>query len=220
MALEARQRPWAASLIGFVGHLLIAALGATWRVRVLGRDPLSEGEQVLGALWHEGIFVGVYFFRGRGAMAMVSQSKDGEFIEAVIERFGFAPSARGSASRSGLSALKQLTKQLRHGGHVSLQLDGPRGPRRKIKSGVLSLARRSGLPIQPVAFAASPCLRFNSWDRMFLPLPFARVLCNYGTPIEVPKDADDDELQRCGDGLQAELDRTTAECEQLLGITG
>ncbi len=219
MASEPPQRPWSAYLVGFLGHLLIATLGATWRVRVMGRDPLAAGEQALGALWHEGIFVGVYRFRWRKAMLMVSQSKDGELIEAVIERFGFAPSARGSASRHGLSALKQLMGQLRKGGIVALNLDGPRGPRRKIKNGILTLARHSELPIQPVALAAAPCIRFNSWDRMFLPLPFAKVLCYYGTPIHVPKDADDVEQERCGEALQTELDRITKECEQILGIT-
>ena len=75
---------------------------------------------------------------------------------------------------------------------LSLQTDGPRGPARVSKPGIVALARLSGVAITPVAFSVRPCLRFRSWDRTLLPLPFARIVCHYGAPIEVPSDADEE----------------------------
>ncbi len=218
--MTARQsaRTFSANLAGWVMSLLLRIWGATWRVRVFGDDPFKRDEQVLGALWHEGLLVGAHLFRDQQFTVMVSRSKDGELIESTLERMGFSPSARGSTSRAGLSALRGLLRLLKEGATTAIHLDGPRGPRRKVQPGILTIGARSGLPVQPIAIAASPSIRFGSWDRMFLPLPFARIVCHYGSAIAVPKEADDLELEQVRERLQQELDRVTAAAEQELGI--
>jgi lysophospholipid acyltransferase (LPLAT)-like uncharacterized protein len=198
--------------------LLLRTWGATWRVRVHGDDPFRSDLQVLASLWHEGLLVGAHYYRDRQITVMVSRSKDGELIESTLERMGFSPSARGSTSRAGLSALRELLRHLKNGSHTAIHLDGPRGPRRQVQPGILTVAARSGLPIYPIAIAARPCIRFGSWDRMFLPLPFARMICHYGVPISVPKEASDQELEEIRIRLQQELDRVTVEAETELGL--
>jgi lysophospholipid acyltransferase (LPLAT)-like uncharacterized protein len=211
-------RALSASLAGFIMALLLRIWGATWRVTVYGDDPFQREGQVLGALWHEGLLVGAHYYRDRQFTVMVSRSKDGELIESTLERMGFSSSARGSTSRAGLSALRGLLRLLKEGATTAIHVDGPRGPRRTVQSGILTISARSGLPIQPIAIVARPCIRFGSWDRMFLPLPFARIVCHYGSAVSLPEEADDKGLEHARAQLQQELDRVTAEAEKVLGL--
>jgi lysophospholipid acyltransferase (LPLAT)-like uncharacterized protein len=71
-------------------------------------------------------------------------------------------------------------------------LDGPRGPRHKVKDGALFLAHRTGAPLVPVRAFARPCVRFNSWDRFALPLPFARVRLVFSDPYHIERDTLDE----------------------------
>jgi len=194
--------------------LLLRLLGATWRIRFEGADPFASGEPLLGACWHETLLTAAYAFRNRGAATMISQSQDGELIAAVAAHLGHGVPARGSTSRGGANALRQLIRILRAGHPVAVHCDGPRGPARIVQRGVLLLAKRSQVPIRPIAIAARPCFRVGSWDRMFVPLPFARVICCYGNLIHVPQDARDGEFESCVRELQAALDQTTATAER------
>jgi hypothetical protein len=101
---------------------------------------------------------------------------------------------------------------------ISILTDGPRGPARVSKDGIVSLARRTSRPISPVAFSASRCLRFHSWDGTLLPLPFARVLCSHGPEIEVPKQAEPDVEEVIRTALDRELNRLTDEADARFGF--
>jgi lysophospholipid acyltransferase (LPLAT)-like uncharacterized protein len=90
---------------------------------------------------------------------------------------------------------------------VAVLPDGPRGPARQAKPGVVALASATGAALVPVGIAARPSVRFGSWDRVLLPLPFARVRCVYGSPLLVPKRTGDLETWR--KELEAQLDRAT-----------
>jgi lysophospholipid acyltransferase (LPLAT)-like uncharacterized protein len=90
--------------------------------------------------------------------------------------------------------------------------DGPLGPYRVAKPGVLIVAREAGLPIQPWAVAIRPALRLNGrWDRHLVPLPFCRMRVDEGAQIRVatrealkPRVR---ELQAALDGVQDLADR-------------
>ncbi|MEM9177323.1 MAG: DUF374 domain-containing protein, partial [Myxococcota bacterium] len=100
--------------------------------------------------------------------------------------------ARGSSSRGGSTALRQMVRLLGEGTTAAVLVDGPRGPARVAKTGIVAIARHAGVPIQPVAFSARPAHRLSSWDRSLLPLPFARVVVVYGEALSVPADTADD----------------------------
>lgn len=207
------------TLVVALAAALIRALGATWRVRVEGKSPFdSEQRPLLGALWHRSVFLAAHQFRDRRAVVIVSQSRDGDWIEALLSRLGYAPSARGSSSRGGAAALRQQIRAMRETGIGALLCDGPRGPAGVAKPGIAFLARACRAPLWPVAFSARPVIRFGSWDRMLLPLPFARVLCAYGEPIVVPRDADDAVLEACRTRLEESLHRLTDDLDHRLGV--
>jgi lysophospholipid acyltransferase (LPLAT)-like uncharacterized protein len=198
--------------------VLLRVLGATWRVRIEGEDPFTGPRPVIGVAWHQGLLAAAWCWRDRGFTIPVSRSRDGSRIDAVLRRMGFAESARGSSSRGATALLRSLIRVVRRGGHVGFLPDGPRGPARTAKPGVVALARATGAPLVPVGIAARPRKVFGSWDAAFLPLPFARVRCRYGPPLVVPKKADAEELEAWRRRLEAELERLQGEVEAELGL--
>ncbi|MFP6654743.1 MAG: DUF374 domain-containing protein [Myxococcota bacterium] len=192
-------------IFGILTGALIRILGATWRVQILGVDPYQHPDQDdpattpvghLGALFHESLVPCAWFFRDRRYSVAVSRSRDGNLIRSSLLSLGYREPARGSSSRGGAAALLGLVRQHADGATVSVLVDGPRGPARMAKTGVVSLGRLINTAIQPVAFSATPALRLSSWDRSLIPFPFARVVCVFGQPISVaPKgDEEDDQL--------------------------
>jgi hypothetical protein len=166
-------------------------------------------------MWHRNAIVGAYYFRDRNIGAAVSRSRDGELITRLLLRLGFRMPSRGSSSRGGAAALLGLVRLVEAGTTITIQTDGPRGPARVSKVGIVSLARQTDQPITPLTFSARPCIQFKSWDGTLLPLPFARVLCSYGEPLAAPQDMDaeesvrvalDDELNRSADEADARFD--------------
>jgi len=208
----ARPRTWwfrlTVAVGGWLAAALLRALGATWRVRQMAvDDPLARREAAIGAFWHRGLFPAAWRFRDLGAAIPVSRSRDGDRIVAVLERLGYGPSPRGSSSRGGPAALAGAIRAAREGRLIGVLCDGPRGPARRCKPGVLAIARATGLSVYPVAMAARPAIVFPSWDRTVLPLPFARVLFAGGAPIHIPDDATREDLESLRQQLERELDR-------------
>jgi hypothetical protein len=199
------------AVLGCLGAWLLRAVGSTWRVATEGPVPPGPHEApVVGAIWHQNILIAAFVFRDRQYSVPVSRSRDGELIAAVLGHLGYSDSPRGSSSRGGATVLRALVRMVKSGTTVSIQTDGPRGPARKSKLGIVALARSTGAPIAPVGFAATPCLRFRSWDRMLLPLPFARVRCVFAPRIQIPRDADSGAEAAALRDLDGELDRLTA----------
>jgi hypothetical protein len=197
---------------------LLRAVGATWRVRSAGDDPFAGGEPAIAALWHQSLLAAAWLLRGRRIAVPVSLSRDGDLTAAVLARLGYPSPPRGSSSRGATGLLRQMIRSRREGLWVGVLPDGPRGPARVAKPGVLAVARATGAAIHPVGMAARPALRFGSWDRTFLPLPFARVRVAYGPPLLVPKNTRDEALEELRRRLEQELDRLTEAAERELGL--
>ena len=201
------------ALGGWLGAALLRALGSTWRIRRSGEDPLAgsarEGPLVM-TIWHGGLLVAAYGWRDRNIAVAVSLSRDGDWIDAVLARLGFADSPRGSSSRGATALLRELIRRTRAGEPIGILLDGPRGPAGVAKPGVVALARATGARLVPIGIAAAPGFRFGSWDRTLLPYPFARVRIVFGAPLFVARDGGDEALEAKRRELEAELHRLDA----------
>lgn len=199
---------------------LLRLLGRSWRIRVEGPDPFEAAMApvVVGAIWHRGLFIATAIYRGSGIAVPVSRSLDGERIAAVLRRLGFANPPRGSSSRGGSGVLRALLRAVRAGGSAVVLTDGPRGPARRSKIGVITLAQLSGVPITPASFSARPCWRVGSWDGSLLPLPFARVTCRYADAISVPRELSLEAGEALCERLDAVLNRDTDELDDALGL--
>jgi lysophospholipid acyltransferase (LPLAT)-like uncharacterized protein len=190
-------------------YLAIRAVGSTLRFRVEGREHWDEaargGALPVYTFWHDRIFAGTYFFRGRRIVIMTSQSFDGEYIARFIQRFGYG-AVRGSSSRGAVGALVELARLVRRGCPAGFSIDGPRGPRHVAKMGALLLAKKTGQPVLPFGVNAERCWRLPSWDRMQIPVPFTRVHVRFAPPVRVPAEADEETLARKRDELQRALE--------------
>lgn len=186
------------------GALRLTAAWTRYEVRNehIYREALAAGP-VLLAVWHESISLGVPRYVNTEYNTLVSQSFDGEIAARVVRRFGIN-AIRGSSSRRGSEALRELEDLLRAGGLVGWNLDGPRGPRRVAKPGIAVLAARTHSPVIPHAFSIRGCLRMRSWDRLPVPLPGARVISAYGPLIAPP----DDESPEAIEAVRAEVERS------------
>jgi lysophospholipid acyltransferase (LPLAT)-like uncharacterized protein len=175
-------------LIARLGALLIGALARTWRVRVVGREPVdalrAAGRPVAFAFWHGQMLPLVWQHRDEGVAILVSSHRDGEIIARIIHRFGFR-TVRGSSSRGAGRALLGLVRELQAGREVAVTPDGPRGPARRFAAGAIVAAQRAAAPVIPVSAHASRAWRLGSWDRFMIPKPFARVTVAYGPPTLV-----------------------------------
>jgi lysophospholipid acyltransferase (LPLAT)-like uncharacterized protein len=193
-------------LFGAITASLLRLLGATWRIETLGQDPRTDAAPQLAALFHESMLPCAFLYRDLGYGVAVSRSRDGDLIGATLRSLGYANPARGSSSRGGSAAMRALLRNLAAQTTVAVLVDGPRGPARVAKTGIIALARIAERPIQPVAFSARPALRLSSWDRSLIPLPFARVVCAYGDPIEVDPQLERDD--RAEQAAARQLDET------------
>jgi lysophospholipid acyltransferase (LPLAT)-like uncharacterized protein len=181
-----------------IGPLLIRLYGLTWRVRWDGMDELAATRQstdtVLFCFWHSRLLGLCYTHRYRNIGIMVSKSYDGEWITRIVTKLGYR-AFRGSASRDGAPALRQMILDDRTG-DLALTVDGPRGPAQMVKPGAVLLAARSGLPVVPITFVPSSAWRLRSWDRFIIPKPFSTVTVRYGAPIVIPCDITDADIER------------------------
>jgi lysophospholipid acyltransferase (LPLAT)-like uncharacterized protein len=169
-----------------LGPAIIKAMGITLRTRRKGLENLASARQIKGnviyAFWHGRLLPLSYLHRNEGANVLVSTHQDGEYITRVIHGLGFETS-RGSSTRGGTAALRDLMATASRGVDLAITPDGPRGPRERCQPGVVFLARKLGLPVVPVGVCFRPSLRLKSWDRFMIPLPFAGGIEIYGEPV-------------------------------------
>lgn len=166
----------------------------------------ARGRPCILVVWHGRLLPSAYLHRHQGIVGLVSRSRDGEYIARVLRRWGYE-TVRGSSSRGGSAALRELVRLARAGRTIALTPDGPRGPRQKLKPGALAAAQATGLPVVPVAAGADRGWWIESWDRFLVPKPFARVRVAYGAPHVVPREAGPPELEACQRRLEEELNR-------------
>jgi lysophospholipid acyltransferase (LPLAT)-like uncharacterized protein len=197
------------SIIVWAGYWFIRLLGPTLRVSVSyeeGAQKTLDERPLVASFWHSCMVPATYIFRNMGIRVMSSFSYDGEYMGRIIKRFGFV-AVKGSSSRNPIRALLGLRRALDEGWTVAFTLDGPRGPRHKVKPGPVGLGKSSGLPLTSFHAAVEKAWVLNSWDRMMIPHPFSRVLVRVGKLIHVPNDATEQNVERYTAELQASLDR-------------
>ena len=182
---------WRARVLIALGFGLYRLWARTLRLQV--EDPhdvigFVRKQPVIFAIWHNRLLMlpRVFdpSFPTRQSYGLISASRDGDLIAIFIERSGYG-TVRGSSSRKGVLALRQLIDTLAGGDNVLFTPDGPRGPVYQATQGVIFLAQKSGAPIVPIHMEYSSCWRLKSWDRFVVPRPFAKLRAIFGAPFHV-----------------------------------
>jgi hypothetical protein len=187
-------------MLGSLLRVLVSLIGSTvrWRIEDAGELLANTPQRpCIFAFWHNRIFLMPYLFRKhwhtrrRDRVAvLVSASRDGEKLARVLEKFNLI-CVRGSSSRRGKEALRELTRLVEDGYDVGITPDGPRGPKYHCHDGVISLSQLTQAPIIPVSYDLSCKVTVNSWDNFMIPLPFTRATLRIGQPMVVAANADD-----------------------------
>jgi len=188
---------------------LIRLWFGTCRVRITGQEHLdyvAERGQGIAVFWHYSFVFLFYQMRKFPAAAMVSASKDGEYIARVARLLGHTP-LRGSSNRFGTRALRQMVDAVQNGQNAAIVADGSQGPPRKVQSGCLLVSSKTGCPILPMVWAANRYFAFKSWDRTAIPLPFSTVYLQYGEPLEVEAGAKSEQIAAHRLNLEEQLNK-------------
>jgi len=165
---------------------------------------IDDGGRIIFACWHQRFFGGFVAPRilGEDLYIMISRSRDGDFISSVVRRFGWI-GVRGSSSRGGREALKMLVRTVAAGHSVAHIVDGPSGPPRLIKPGLIALAQRSGAVIVPAFILYDNAWTFNSWDCFMVPKPFSRIVVSFGDMVSAPPMMTDEEFEDMRKNLES-----------------
>ena len=183
---------WRARVLIVLGFWLYRLWARTLRLQI--EDPngviaFVRDHPVIFAIWHNRLLMlpRVFdpSFPTRQSYGLISASRDGDLIARFIERSGYG-TIRGSSSRKGVIALRQLVDTLAADGNVLVTPDGPRGPVYQASQGIVFLAQKSGAPVVPIQMEYSSCWRLKSWDRFVVPWPFAKLRAIFGAPLTVP----------------------------------
>ncbi|MFI5181135.1 MAG: lysophospholipid acyltransferase family protein [Thermoanaerobaculia bacterium] len=206
-------------LFGFLVFLLVGLFRLTLRLRLVGRERrdmlLRSGVPIVYALWHQRMIIPILTHGFQGNVTMASRSRDGEVIAAFLRFWGFRV-VRGSSSRGGGEAMRELIASMRSGAAgAAMTTDGPRGPARRSKPGVLRIAEELGAVIIPTASSCRKPRFLSSWDNYLVPLPFSQGICLFGEPLLREKgEPEETFLSR----LDRAIDAATEEADRLCGV--
>jgi lysophospholipid acyltransferase (LPLAT)-like uncharacterized protein len=174
-------------VIGFLIWLVYRPLSFTWRIT--RREPqsmvnaLGERQPFIMAHWHGDLFALACMAKRYRLVTIASRSKDGRIMGTLLRLLGVRVSA-GSSSRGGAAALKGLIRLMREGHNCSFAVDGPRGPIYKLKPGVLETSRVVHCPIYYASVSCDRAFHWHrSWDRAYIPKPFARIDVQWRGPL-------------------------------------
>ncbi|HEX4925771.1 MAG TPA: lysophospholipid acyltransferase family protein [Bdellovibrionales bacterium] len=200
--------------LGFILWVVYRTLIATWRVKIIEHPEMQaarkRGEPIVFAFWHGDELAMLSLNRYYKVATMVSSSRDGEIMNTAAKLLGMT-TTRGSSTRGGARALLGLVKLAKAGLIPILAVDGPKGPIYKVKPGILLLSRASGGKIFPAGVAASRKIVFEkSWNKAYLPLPFARLVFVWGEPLPAVDDESRPDLAERLESLLLDARRTAA----------
>jgi lysophospholipid acyltransferase (LPLAT)-like uncharacterized protein len=179
-------------------------IGAFWHGRML----------MIAAAW-QAVLIELGVSQALKPHVVSSDHRDGRLMARATRRFGLE-TVFGSTKPGRASLLRAARRVLEQGQIAVFTPDGPRGPRMRVKPGVVRLAMATAVPIVPVTFAASNQRLLGSWDRFALALPFARGVLVFGAPLELARDGDPEAACRL---LEQRLNQLTSDADRALGLT-
>jgi lysophospholipid acyltransferase (LPLAT)-like uncharacterized protein len=177
----------------------------------------AQGGAFILAFWHGRLLMMPMAWQGLAPMHMlISGHADGRLIAGAVRYFGI-DSVAGSSNQGGTAALRGMVRWLKAGDCVGITPDGPDGPAMCASVGIAAVARLSGVPIVPLAYATRRRRILGSWDRFHLPAPFSRGIFIWGEPILVPADLDEAGLEASRAAIEQGLNKITAEADRRMG---
>lgn len=198
-------------------------IGLTSRFRILKNEQYEEifknRKPYIYSIWHTNVLYSPYLHRKKNVAVLISESKDGDYINQVVHRFGNT-SIRGSSSKGGSKALKAMIQHLKKGLPAAFTPDGPRGPAFILQPGIIAAAQVTQVPIVPFHYECTrQWILEKAWDKHRVPKPFTTFVVSYGEPIYVPREMNEEEFEKMRlkveDAMLKNRDRAIEEAERM-----
>ncbi len=217
------------SLLGFLlaAYMVLVKYTTRWTIERadIAAPVIDSGKGLIALTWHSRFLMlnAAWKKNWQKPHVLISLSRDGALV-AYTTRFLGLRTVRGSTrkagsqkAKGGSGALREMMAALENNACIVITPDGPRGPRQRLGDGPLGLSRLTGTPILPCTFAVRNRIQFKSWDRFVLPLPFGRGMIIWGTPLTVPADASDEELDNYKKQIEDEMNAFLKDADLRLG---
>ena len=164
-------------ILGAVLYAYYAVCRWTAKISIEGPGNRDLSQHSIFCLWHESFWsYPVVFLRYRRAHAMISHpAAYMKPMHCLLRLMGLKRLFLGSSGNEGKQAVNEVAKLLRKGWSTTIAPDGPKGPARTLKKGVLHMAAQSGVPVVPLTITSSHFIPVPSWDGKKHPMPFARI---------------------------------------------
>lgn len=172
----------------------VRILGKTWRIKFYDPDNFKY-KKTIYAFWHRYVIPFSYAFRNRGVKCLVSFSKEGEVVTRAIKKLGYDV-IRGSSTVGASTALRKIVHELQNDGIIAITPDGPIGPAEKVKPGTVAAARVTGAEIIAITMDIKRTIALKTWDRLLIPLPFAKIKIFISKPMKFSKDMDIEYIEK------------------------
>ncbi len=198
-----------------LAYLILRLINSTISYQVKNEAELKKGagkEPTIITLWHDQLWYPSYYLRDRGYVALADISRLGDCISYALEKSGFKV-IRGSTSKGGSASLRKLLRSLKNKATLTITPDGPKGPRHKIKPGIIYLAEKTDSLILPLGVAFKKKWQLGTWDKFQIPYPFTKAILVFGTPFKI--DANDKLLKK-EELVEQSMNNVTEKANQLL----
>ena len=162
------------------------------------------------ACWHQNIVAGMLSQKNLTHTMMVSRSKDAEPVSFLLKKLGHRPvrgssRGKGGVDKGGKDAKEEMIKMVKEGTPAAMAVDGPKGPAKVVKLGVIDIAKTSEVPVVALIPMPEKFKSFNSWDKFKFPLPFTKIVIYYGPPTFISSGSTKEENSVYKDVVAKEL---------------
>ena len=200
-------------LIGFLFYLITSSIYRsirwTYLVESEKSDILNSRNGMIFCCWHNRLFLGPHILpRNRIINALQSSHSDGMVTSTAFKFLGMNI-ILGSSNKGGMQAFRKMVKCMQLGESIAITPDGPKGPKEKVKDGIIKLAQITNSPIIPLVWSTKKFKIINSWDSFIIPMPFSKGVYSFGKPIYVKKRINNDEFEISRKKLEREIKRLT-----------
>jgi len=216
------EQAWAQSLVSFLVALYLRFIRTTGRWDIRGweniQSQLDAGQPVILCFWHARMIMSMFGWQHTHQLNMLSTPhRDGKIAAMCYNRLGIN-TIWGSTKKGGSEAARTMIRVLKAGQTVAITPDGPKGPRQRMQSSAIDIARMSGAKLIPVTATSTAKKVLGTWDRLQIPTPFGRGVVRIGLPIDVPRKANAQALETLRQTVEDQLNAMTRELDSEFGF--
>ncbi len=192
----------------FLGQLLFLVNSYLVVFKNVNHPNMSDGSKYVFASWHSQLCGSYAILNRENVYYMISGSRDGDIVAEAGGRVGIN-AIRGSSKRGGATAALEMIDKVKNGASAYLAVDGPRGPVGVVKKGCVEIAKLGGAKIVPMAWKTTDwfTITVKSWDKLQIPILYSQSVALYGEPIEVPADANEEQMEEIRLMVEKEINR-------------